>query len=147
MKKKLLTKIISLTVMALLFLAIPRVIEYVYYTALPFDYFVNIEKQELVDIDGYVITLETNRRARHDIQANAVKEIYRVGETVLQIAGTKETTFVFEKEQNDKDFVFEIIWEYPIEEPGEYYLIDNIELKLPLGITKTKTIITNTIES
>jgi len=133
--------------MALLFLAIPRVIEYVYYTALPFDYFVNIEKQELVDIDGYVITLETNRRARHDIQANAVKEIYRVGETVLQIAGTKETTFVFEKEQNDKDFVFEIIWEYPIEEPGEYYLIDNIELKLPLGITKTKTIITNTIES
>jgi hypothetical protein len=138
-------RVINALIWLLIFTFAPFLLQVIFYNALPFDYFVNIHKQELSSIDGSVLEFTTERDALFNIQASAIKEVYRVGEKIdTQISGTKFSKFIFEKHNNDREIGFNIDWGYNLA-PGEYYAIDQISIDLPYAKPKTKTIITNRV--
>lgn len=128
-----------------IFTIVPSLVQTIIFNVLPFDYFIDIEHQEIISIEGDMITFETVRDVRFDIEAHAIKELYKIEDHHIQMPENKVSDFVFEEGKDGELFQFKLEWAYEITEPGEYYIIDHITINPPFSKPKTKTITTNVI--
>lgn len=146
--------LINVGIWFLIFTAVPPLFQYGLYSALPFDYFVKIHSLVVEDYTEcqrgdncsdlfYVFSMVVNRTTRFDIRATSKKEVYEIFEDgrIKQVYEIPIREFTYEADVNGRDIHFsQPVIELP---EGNYYISDNVNLYLPRGIVKSKTIKTD----
>lgn len=142
-KKRILYSGIGIVLFSILIQAISSIIIWSYLSIMPFSHFVDIENIEAynVAVGEQVQKFSIIRKARFDIDATSIKEVYRLDNgTPNQLYSIRESTFIYEKDGNGKELNFEITLNRPVERISEFYTIDKICLQLPKGIEKCDTL-------
>lgn len=122
------------------------VIQFVTYTLLPFDWFVDIQKYHALDMTPTSThQIVMMRNARFDIKGAATKEVYRISTSSEDqtIHTNYKESFIYEKSSNGKEFILNVLYtDLPIEK-AMYKTIDYVEIYPMKGVQKRKVIETN----